>query len=96
MCANRKRDMPFSLSMMTVTTALVMIAAMEMDNISQKPVLSTVMSIEVSIEVSIGTEIISDSESHAYSADHPGHSKFNNSFNNRQVQGWRAHYTTQA
>ncbi len=62
----------------TITTVVTVmkIAAMEMGNIPQKPALSVV----TSIDVSIGTEIISDSESHAYSADHPGHSKFNNSF----------------
>lgn len=59
-----------------VITTVMMIAAMEMGNISQKPALSTVMSIDVSID----TEIISGSESSAYSADHPDHSKSNFSF----------------
>ena len=60
-----------------MTTVMTMITTvMESGNIPQKPALSVVTSIDVSID----TEIISDSESHAYSADHPGHSKFNNSF----------------
>jgi len=64
------------ITMSTITTTATMTTVMKSDNIPQKPALSVVKS----IDVSIGTEIISDSESHAYSADHPDHSKFNNSF----------------
>jgi len=64
------------ITMSTITTTATMTTVMKSDNIPQKPALSVV----TSIDVSIGTEIISDSESNAYSADHPDHSKFNNSF----------------
>lgn len=62
-------------TVITITTTATM-TTVKLGNIPQKPALSVV----TSIDVSIGTEIISDSESNAYSADHPGHSKFNNSF----------------
>jgi len=51
-----------------VTMVTMVVTVMKLGNIPQKPALSVVTSIDVSID----TEIISDSESHAYSADHPG------------------------
>ena len=63
-------------TMSTITTTATMTTVMKLGNMPQKPALSVV----TSIGVSIGTEIISDSESNAYSADHPDHSKFNFSF----------------
>ncbi len=53
-------------TVITITTTATM-TTVKLGNIPQKPALSVV----TSIDVSIGTEIISDSESNAYSADHP-------------------------
>ena len=63
-------------TMSIITTTAAMTTVMKLGNMPQKPALPVVTSIEVSID----TEIISGSESSAYSADHPDHSKFNFSF----------------
>lgn len=69
--------------MVTMVITTVMIAAMEMGNISQKAALTVVMSIDAPID----TEIISDLELYAYSADHPDHSKFRKSLIKNRHRG---------